>query len=232
MTISDQLAKIAHEGMQREICGVVTHDGDLRCSVVRVTNRASDNNSFLLDEDELHNIMRTKKVVACWHTHGVGDDHLFSQNDIMGSELSGYVYFVYSIVTERINRYAPKRVRLNLANRLDFVPQVFDCFSLVQDYYQDHLETSLVMFPSDPVDYRNGVSAEKEEAFCNENKLIEVTEPKNGSIVCMQIGQCGHAFNHVGIYEDGYVIHHPWKSPVRTERFTRDSTFVKFLHLA
>lgn len=193
-----------------EMCGILVND-----TFIPITNIHSEpENNFTLNPIELVNYLG--KIQAILHSHcrdlkapEILDLRTPSYNDIINQKKSKLPWLIFS--TEGINVTYPleiPRIKNNQYLERPFIWFISDCYSLVQDYYLFELNIELP-------DHK------AEEDFANIRKLHNLFDDyikdygfielpatiklEKGDLLLLD--NAGHTRNHLGIYEDGYVLH-------------------------
>lgn len=123
---------------------------------------------FLISPSEQREKEKTGKLVGFYHSHISNSD--FSWLDKAVSEATKLICFLYKIPTEELSEYHPNGWKAPYLGR-PFVPQVFDSYELVRDYYKKELNILLPKTINKSLDY------------LIENGFQQVNKPKLHDIV-------------------------------------------------
>jgi proteasome lid subunit RPN8/RPN11 len=213
---------------KRECCGYVYKSGMVKTE----QNKASENDldpqtNFVLAPDRTPNL---DKVLAIYHSHTNGNNK-FSATDARTCKALGIPLILYDVVSNQFKYLDPTGGAQYLGR--EFCYGVYDCYSLVRDYYANEFGIILDDFERFEV-MKDGILDWNLEGWSRfidnypSQGFIEVDrygELKHGDILLMQIGNATSA-NHVALITDpteGTFIHqlynqlscqcqygHPW----------------------
>ena len=198
-------AKAEYENDKQESCGLILKDG---------TIQPCDNHAVKYELDpSLHFVLgyRTNpnwnNVAAVYHSHTNGNPK-FTPADVRSCKDLGLPFVLYDLVHNQFNIIDPSGDTDYLGR--DFCYGIYDCFSLVRDYYLREFNIILDDFDRTEV-LRDGVldwntqGWDKLMSNYQTQGFIEIdaytNSLKNGDVLLMQIGNAESA-NHLGIITD------------------------------
>lgn len=136
MKIKAEIKRHADTDPSVEVCGLIVDNpapGSNGPIVLPVKNIAPNPwENFELNPREVGRVMSQNTVLGYYHSHTADYDHMFSQGDVVRSQMNGYPVYLYSHLTGKFNRFGPAFKHNEKISR--FIPGVFDCFTTVQDY--------------------------------------------------------------------------------------------------
>lgn len=107
-SVLKKIKEWSSSNFSQEICGFIGEvDGKYTvflCENISISPR----NSFAIDPMEYLLFTKDFNPVAVFHSHIMGDE-TESEKDVVMSENSCLPFFIYSLNTDRINMYIPKR---------------------------------------------------------------------------------------------------------------------------
>ena len=219
-----------YKNSKRECCGYVYKGGTIKTE----QNKAEENGldpatNFVLSPDRTPN---WSKVKAIYHSHGNGNSR-FTPADVRSCKALNIPFVLYDVVANQFKYIDPTGEAEYLGR--EFCYGVYDCYSLVRDYYAREFKIVLDDFERYEV-MKDGVldwnleGWDKFQANYISQNFIEIDrygEMKIGDILMMQIGNATSA-NHIALVTDpeqGIFIHqlynrnscqelygHPWDS--------------------
>lgn len=95
-------------------------------------------NTFEISQDDYLKVENMGTIVGIFHSH-VDEDSDFSESDKHLAEEMNLPIFCYSKLDKKIQEYRPNDYRTNLYQR-EFVRGIYDCYSLVRDYYWNNFQ--------------------------------------------------------------------------------------------
>lgn len=204
-----------------ESCGLFVKVGKKVLTVV-CRNVANDPRAdFVLSPADYAKAADAGEVMGVWHTHIEQSSHP-SQADRASCNNSGLKWYIVS-VHKTPDGFA-------LSDPLEMIPDdsempyierpyavgVFDCFSLVRDYYRREFGVLINDYPRIEEDGTKGYTKFRErfpaEGF---RRLIDV-EPEVGDIFVLQMGDEQHLAIYVG---NDRILHHS------RDRFSREDMY-------
>lgn len=140
MDIITVLRQAALKASPREACGVIVND-----EVVECKNISEDSKNFILSPDDYLKASLKGAITKIWHTH----PHTSSQPslaDKASCNRNQVPWLIYSLVDDSLYELQPEITDAPLLKR-PFVWGVFDCWTLIRDYYKQKLG---IVFPPIP----------------------------------------------------------------------------------
>lgn len=217
--VNDMVAAFVKEcGFKRypkEACGFVLADAKGKPFCIECENKSLEPNShFLIDPEDFLKAEKQGKIVACWHTH-CDMSARASEADKVGCQNTQVPWFIGAVYgKEEPYRFEGlELVECNNGYEAPLIGRpysfgVFDCFSLMRDYYKRELHIELPELPrteriwaSEP-DYMAKTAVEK-FGFV---RMPEGEPPHRGDLFFIQTGRDGA--DHIGIYiGDDRILH-------------------------
>jgi proteasome lid subunit RPN8/RPN11 len=206
MSWEEEIIRHAEETPSVEVCGLVIRTPDgllaLRCPNASPT----PSRSFIIELSHYRRHLIDGTLHAVYHSHTVSDENP-SEGDIYIAEKSQIPGYVYSLATKKFSRYEPSGYKVPLTGR-PFVFGVFDCVSLVDDYYFENFGARFPHYERKLEEMRDGIPFIKQMML--ERNLIEVD--KEDIQVHDILGFSYHSLNgmcnHVGVCnEKGMLLH-------------------------
>ena len=204
-----------------EACGVVSRD-----LFVPIENIASSpSECFLMPKGTYIEHEDNLSAVVHSHTHdsvlGV-DPRLPSEADMRLAEATGVLQGIYHCTPKGVSQalWFNQKVPPTLIDR-DYIPNVFDCYTIVRDYYKLNYDYSLAMLP------RTATWSKDSPSLMLENlenqgltKVRNIGKLVEGDVLVFCIGSS--LPTHVAIYlKDGEFIHHLNGRKSSTDTLTR-----------
>ena len=196
-----------------EACGLIIEVGK-KVNIIDLPNCAEDRrNNFRIAPEEYAKASDLGEVIGVWHTHCDLSEKP-SQADLAACESSELPWYIISVKMNEVGfefsdvfHFAPSGFQMDYIGR-PYVFGVFDCYSLVRDYYAREFQITLGNYPRIDNWFRLGhnffVDHYKEEGF---ECLVNGEEPIEGDIFL--INSSGDVPNHLAIYiGDEKIIHH------------------------
>lgn len=211
--LMDVIRPAAAEAYPNEACGVVIRVGKKSVAVPCKNTSSEPKCRFVIDPTDYALAADRGEVIGIWHTH-IDIAPTPSDADLAGienSELPWYIVSIYKkgddfefvgpTVTE------PTGFKMGYLER-PYVFGVFDCYSLVVDYYQRERGLTLGSYPHIESFWAKGFN------FFGDNwakegfrQLID-QQPEPGDVFLIQTDKFD-APNHVAIYlGDDMIMHH------------------------
>jgi proteasome lid subunit RPN8/RPN11 len=207
----DEIKKLSIKAAPYEICGVVLKS--VSGNAFHVCKNIAENpkNSFAISPFEIESIKQKGEVVALFHSH---DEKSFSLADEFVSEKFKLPSIIYKIKEDEFETYEPKGIEPPIIGR-PFIFGIFDCFTLVQDFYAikynikipdiKHPLRKVLNFNEEADQYENkNVIIEH---FLN-NSFVYADKPKTGDVLVIKLGKQPVAGHFAIFQEPDSIIHH------------------------
>lgn len=210
----------------KEACGLIYSDAIGRPVIVECKNVSDEpENQFLIDPNEYLEVEKKGQIVGCWHTHCDIPPHA-SEADKQGCINTQVPWFIGSVtmkdgekVFEGLNEVRPDNgYKAPLIGR-PYTFGVFDCFSLLRDYYKQEFDIDLKEVPRTERIWESEPNYMENRAI-KEFDLVKVTDGtyKVGDIFLIQTGRDGA--DHIAIYLGGDRILHQMRNRLsRTDMY-------------
>jgi proteasome lid subunit RPN8/RPN11 len=189
----------------RECCGVVIRDSSGLKAIPLPNVSPTPQNAFLIEPSAYLEYLKNETLVEYYHSHVVTDEKP-SEADIHISEACGFPARIYSLASKQFSVYVPKGYVTPLEGR-QFQFGVFDCVSLVSDYYQTVLGIELKPIPRTIANLMQGSSSLTEQLTEIGFQLVE-RPPRLHDLICMSVGTSNGLCNHFGVYLGNKTILH------------------------
>ncbi len=177
-------------------------------------NVSNEKDSFIINPLEYLKAQAIGKVVGVVHSHVDGPDE-FSQSDIHSSERTGLPFYLYNIESKNLIEYIPMKFRGPLIGR-DWVHGINDCFTLIKDYYKQHLFIDLKDMYRAPYWWEQ--TSNLYMLNFSDYGFRVVKTPQVNDIALCKVGS--PVPNHGAIVLDNnYILHHFYKHLSCTEVF-------------
>lgn len=136
----DKIKEVA-EASTTEICGLVINERG-KPTFYNCNNIAGNkDNNFSIDPLDFIKYNELGEILFIVHSH-VNTSELPSVEDIASCNSNKYPWIIYSTVTKKFHIEHPIGHKLGLLNR-QYVFNVYDCWTLVKDYYKEKLNIEL-----------------------------------------------------------------------------------------
>ena len=203
----------AIEAYPSEACGVIIALQNGKQETIPCRNIASDpENFFMADHEDVSKARERGEIVAVWHTH-VERSNVPSEADKAACEASAIPFLIYSISKgdyfHLSDAYVlhPTGVEADYLGR-PYVEGVFDCYSLLRDYYRREFGIHLNDYPRTESGGVKGFTKFIERYESEGFHIVSDGSYKPGDVFFMQVmnDSCP---NHIGIYlGDEIMMHH------------------------
>ena len=127
----------------KECCGLLSQDGDDMTAIPCENISETPDLSFVISPFDVARHRKTHNVIGYYHSHLKGQPSTHKKYDRLVSEKLKMVSLIYNVDTEQFSTYVPKLKHVPYTGR-PFIPGIFDCFTLVQDYYKHDLNIDLI----------------------------------------------------------------------------------------
>lgn len=189
--------------MPREACAFLVNVRGKEILKI-VQNQAKDLNDFLISPRDLMDAEDLGQIIGVVHSH-VNKKPIPSEADIYSCEKSGVEWHILSVPSGEWNSISPSGKKIGLLGR-PYVFGVFDCYSLIRDYFKTKLSINLPEFERVPDFWKHG----RNDMIDNYEKagFYQVFEdPKPNDVILFMISS--HVVNHCGVYlGNNRFIHH------------------------
>lgn len=198
-----------------EACGLVYVDKIGRPHYVECENKSLDpDKTFLIDPDEYLKVEQLGRIVGCWHTH-CDMPPKASEADKQGCRNAQLPWFIGAVYGKEM----PMRfeglelVEVDEGYEAPLVGRpysfgVFDCFSLMRDYYKRELQIDLPELPRIERIWTSEPDYMAKQAVENFGfvKMRPGVDPIRGDLFLIQTANEGA--DHIGIYTgDDRILH-------------------------
>lgn len=196
----------AQEQAPRECCGLLVELAD-GVNYWPCRNRAVLPDRFEIHEEDWSAAEDLGEITMVVHSH-VTQNSRPSQADYYGCETSGLPWLIYSLATGEFTQFSPtgKNLKAPLIGR-EFVWGIFDCTTLVRDYYRDELGILFPDYDRTGYDYNFWLLGRSLRDKYLEAGFVDVPHdqpPQPHDIFLMQIR--ANVDNHAAVYLGGGVI--------------------------
>ena len=187
----------------REACGIVVKTPSERLLAIRLPNsHPQPEKSFLVHPSAFKEALQNP-LVYVYHSHPY-TKAVFSPADVKMIEDTGYAGLVYSVLEDAFAECVPSGIEMPLEGR-HFCFGVFDCVTLVNDYYRKKFNVKFPLHLTSLSDITVGVQ-EIDQHIIDRN-LSRVDNPKEGDIILMSLTK-NQRVSHCAIYlGDGLMLH-------------------------
>lgn len=191
-----------------ECCGLlVLEEGKKYPVVARSENLATDPLHYFVVDPKLIR-QHEKNIVGFYHSHVTERGCVFSDADKAVSEDAKLPCWLYSVTTDEFATYVPNNYSVPLVGRR-FVLGVFDCSTLVRDYYRQILGIKLPYVFNDLTQVLHG-REDLDSLIRQQCFQVKGTYNKHDVLV---FALSGSQPNHVAVYEgDGVMLHQQMNS--------------------
>lgn len=207
----------AHAEQPNECCGLVVQNGDILTYHPCRNSDTFPQQQFTIHPEDWASAEDCGAVVAVCHSH-VNQSAQPSAADRVGCERSGLPWLIVSVPSGDVVRLEPNGFKPALIGR-EFVWGVFDCFTLVRDYYRETLAIELP--PTEPYDWNFWKKGLDLYARFEQFDFVEITpdsEPQTHDVFLIQIN--ADVANHAAIYlGNGEMLHHLEKQLSRRDMY-------------
>lgn len=194
----------AAECQPHECCGLVVFSDDTQI-YVPCRNRRKALGQFEIHPADWAAAEDAGQILKIVHSH-VYRNPAPSMADRVGCEAHGLPWLIVSWPTGDWFEFEPSGYEAPLVGR-EFVWGVFDCFTLVRDYYRRELDILI----HDCGGYAEDVHLEASlyEARWAQCGFVAVGDLREGDVLLMNIPSAGAGLQHAAIYlGDNTILHH------------------------
>jgi len=214
----------------KEACGIIV---DNKFIPIENSNEKPEKN-FTISAEKIARFLGKIQFIVHTHCRKPAEAEIFdlrtpSFSDILGQKQTNIPWLIFG--TEGLTLSEPlqiPRIKNNKYLLRPFIWYINDCYSLVQDYYEFefgiHLDNHRAKEDYKDIRKLNDIFAPyiEEYGFIKFNPIRH--EYKNGDLVLLNSG--GFEKNHLGIFENGYILHQDLVS--KKERIEH---FIDYIHL-
>lgn len=202
----------AEKAYPNEACGVLVKRGKKSMVVVCKNVAAEPRYNFTIDPAEYSRVADGGEIIGIWHSH-VDQSPEPSDADRVGCEAVELPWFIVS-VTKRGDEFVfagpkviePVGFEMPYLER-PYVQGVFDCYSLVRDWYRRELGIHLRYYPAVEMDGSQGSRKFVERIETEGFVVIHDVEPQIGDLFLIQT--TSDVPEHIAIYiGDDMILHH------------------------
>lgn len=195
-----------------EACGFVVQVGK-KVRILDSPNAAGDKrNQFRIASEDYVKASDLGEIIGVWHTHCEMPEKP-SEADLAGCESSELPWYILSVYkTEQgfsfseIHAFEPSGFSMDYVGR-PYIVGVFDCYSLVVDYYAREFGIKLNSYPRIDNWFRLGMNMFEENFKSEGFGLLLDEEPRAGDVFLIHSGSS--IPNHVAIYlGEEKILHH------------------------
>ena len=142
----------------KESCGLCLKRGSTTVAIPCDNMSPRPETHFIISPIDIMELSKTGKLVGFYHSHVKEEKFQLSQYDRLVSEKLKLDSLIYSIQHDDFIYYQPKKHKPNYINR-PFIIGLYDCVSLVQDYYKYSLNIHI----PDPIESVQKIYRVKED---------------------------------------------------------------------
>jgi proteasome lid subunit RPN8/RPN11 len=205
--IKNKIIELAEANPNEEICGLLYYTFDsIEIFPCRNVSLEDKKYSYEIDPQEYIRAVSLGKLCGVYHSHP-DDDSLFSETDIEYAEEFALPIYVYGLKDKKFAEYIPSSYEINLEG-LPFVWGLFDCFSIVRNYFRQKHK----LFISD---------YDRDESFANSNSniiienmnrekffIVENKDIQNDDVLLFKSNRIFP--HHFGVFVgNSRILHHP-----------------------
>lgn len=202
-TIVPEVLEHAKQTMPQECCGIaIVFKGRLK--YIPCTNQLSGD-VFCISPDDYLKAEAMGEIVGICHSHVNISAHP-SEADKAACEVTGLPWLIVSIPGDTYYQHNPTGIKASLIGR-PFYHGVYDCYSLLRDYYKEKLNIELNDYKREVEWWEKGYDL-YEDNFRSEGFVeVDIKNIQEHDIILMQNGS--DKINHAAIYlGDGIILHH------------------------
>lgn len=205
------LQEHAKQESPRECCGVVIDVNGVQ-SYMPCNNIAEGEIFFIIDPEDYRKASLMGEIIYIAHSHPKASTAKPSKADIASCNRGDVEWVIINGDCTDTQYIKPELVTSSYVGR-EYIHGVFDCATLLSDYYKDSFGVTLDYPIYTKQDWwEEGGSRFIEQLQKNGFRQIEESEMKSGDVIAMQIR--AKVPNHGAIYLDGNIIlHHCFNRP-------------------
>ena len=211
-SLEDKIKKAASFEYPKEMCGVITNSNEF----IKCTNIHDDpENNFLIRPQDLDSIgWDNIKYIVHSHPKTTAKP---SRVDIEQCNTGEFPWLIVSLIESDLQLITPNNTIPNLEGR-PFIHRVFDCFSLVRDFYLKEFKVQI----KDVKREYNWWKQEQVDLFTTEAEkigFVEIDTPTYGDMVVLSY--FSDKPNHAAIYlGNNLILHQVGLYPSRVEPYS------------
>jgi proteasome lid subunit RPN8/RPN11 len=203
-SVAKAIREHAVEEAPREACGLIVKIGASEVCI-RAKNIAEEPvRRFIMDPNAYVEALKAGEILAIYHSHATNGEGP-SDADRAACGKTHLPWYVYTVAKDRFDVIYPEGKIAPLIGR-HFVWKVFDCWTLMQDYYQQELAIILPDF-----EYEERFWEKGKNYYMEKHKLAGfeqvMGEMQLHDVLLMQINS--RVVNHAAIYVgNNKILHH------------------------
>ena|SRR3990167_2025294 len=219
--LKDTIRADATHRFPNECCGLIVFN-DQYFTIKCENQSKSPSEHFLISIEETEAAKKQGSLVGYYHSHPKGDS-MISELDKYVSERLNIFCVTYNAKMDSFYQYKPQNYEVPLANR-PFFRGVFDCYTLVRDYYNRNLNITLEEMPDETtvalnemdnnfLEFYNKFSARPNYYldFLTRNGFRKVAERKMHDLILLKTSVIPYPI-HCAVYLGGnQILHQPNK---------------------
>lgn len=229
--------KVKEEALKsfpNECCGFICVNYLGQVTVLPCENKAYNKKSrFVIDPDMNFEAEKYGHVAAFYHSHAdecaITEHDKFSTSDIDISNEAGIPALLYVYPQDTWHFHIPDSYETYPLIGRPFVWGIWDCFSVVRDFYRDELKVNLGFYFPPAIVSRN-TNFGYEENFAKEGfEQVPLETIQKGDVVLFKMAGSNH-INHSAIYlGDNKILHQPINKT--SNELILDDRYLKYIHL-
>lgn len=187
-----------------EVCGFLVNVLGSE-EIIKAHNISSSPDKFFTIAPEDY-ILAEKlgSIVAIYHSHPSSD--LASDGDKASCSRGSLPWIIYSVASDKFDYLESDQSIAPLLGR-QFIWGVYDCGTLIRDYYKSNLNVDLVYTPYEPMFWKDPNSEPYMDKLMR-NGFVPVDSLQVNDIILMQL-LSSDVPNHVAVYvENGMILNH------------------------
>ena len=211
--LKSQLKEHALSDTTKECCGLFVNDG----KYIPLQNESKNpSESFVIELASIREIENKQNIIGIFHSHL---DGTFSGVDKHISEIKKIPSIIYKIKEDEFEIYEPIGLEIPYCGR-SYAIGIFDCFTLIQDYYKRELNINI-----SNVDYKFRYSMNFSEIEDNtpdnkvtinhllQNGFSEVKNLKKHDIILSRCPKIKFGVHYSIYLENNKVLHQYMEEP-------------------
>jgi cell wall-associated NlpC family hydrolase len=211
--IYNDIKKACTDALPNEGCGfvVLVHNHYFTRIVPARNSHEDPQRFFRIGPEEFVRASERGKILAIYHSHprkaATEPGKPLLDHDRAACEVINIPYLVYSVLNDDFAYYEPSGWMPDLIGR-KYIPGIFDCYTLVRDYYREKLKLSMGMYDYDEYWYMDPKQRLIEDNFEKEGFIPHhPVAPRlhDGLLFSFGTPQVTHCAVYVG---DSYILHH------------------------